>query len=52
MKNIKLFNRYLIAAILSVLTVEVATTAISSHNTTGKMQIIAAEDSSKSGTGG
>jgi hypothetical protein len=51
MKTIKLFNRYLIAAILSVLTVVVATTAISSHGNS-KMQIIAAEDSSKSGTGG
>ncbi len=51
MKNIKLFNRYLIAAIFSILTVAVATTAISSHST-GKMQIVAADDSNKSGTGG
>jgi hypothetical protein len=51
MKNIKLFNRYLIAAILSVLTVVVATQGISSHGN-GKMQIVAAEDSTKGGTGG
>ncbi len=51
MKNIKLFNRYLIAVILSVLTVVVATTAISSH-TNSKMQIVAADDSTKGGTGG
>jgi hypothetical protein len=51
LKNIKLFNRYLIAAVFSLLTVAVATNAISSHST-GKMQIVAADDSTKGGTGG
>jgi hypothetical protein len=52
MKNIKLFNRYLIAAIFSILTVAIATNAISSHGAASKLQFVAAEDSNKSGTGG